>query len=275
MGILDAISRILATCGVPTDVMAFFVVFGLALIRIVTAISLAPFLGASVPGRVKIGLSVLIAAILFPQVTPPPEARAVTAVTFVALLIKEAMVGATLGLLSQLVFYAVQMAGTLMDTQRGMNQLTFFAPQLPGPLSSLGQFQFQAAIALFFTLDGHLYFLDAIARSFVPVPLMAFPTFHAGLQGVMEQIIRYTADALVIALQLSAPVLVALFLIDAAFGAMGKAASQINVHSESQPVKSLVGLAVFFFAVAFVLDLTKGHFVNMLQTLREIVRGIA
>ncbi|MFN0167301.1 MAG: flagellar biosynthetic protein FliR [Bryobacteraceae bacterium] len=275
MGILDALSRILATSGVQVDVMGFIVVFGLAFTRIVTAVNLAPFFGGSVPARVKVGLAVLIVAILFPQVAPPPQARNVQIIAFIGLLAKEAMVGVTIGMVAQFIFYAIQMAGTIMDTQRGMNQLTFFAPQLPGHTSSLGQFKFQAAIALFFTMDGHLFFIDGIARSFAPIPVMAFPQFHAGLEGVINQIIRLSADALVIGVKLAAPVLVALFLIDAAFGALGKVAGQINVHNESQPVKSLVGLVVFLFAVAFLMEQLRGHFLVMLQNIREITLGIA
>ena len=53
---------------------------------------------------------------------------------------------------------------------------------------------------------------------------------------------------------LSAPVLVALFLTDVSFGALGKMAQQIQVHSESQPVKSMVGLGMLLLSIGFIFD---------------------
>jgi flagellar biosynthetic protein FliR len=275
MGILDALQRILATNGVQVDVILFIQAFGLAMARITTILVLAPFMGQSVSGRIKIGLAVVVTAVLYDKIGGTPAQRNIDALMFFGLLLKEAMIGAAIGFLTQLVFYAVQMAGVVIDTQRGMNQMTFFAPQLPGNVSALGMFQFQAALALFFSLDGHLFFLDGVARSFAPLPVFEYPTFHAGLEGVINQMIRFSADSLVVAMQLAAPVLVALFLVDVAFGAIGKVASQINVHQESQPVKSLVGLAVFFFAVAFLMEQFKGHVITMLRQMRDLASAIS
>ena len=83
------------------------------------------FVGA-VPGwraasNIKIGLSVMVTALLMPGLargqTPPGDALLV-----VALLVKEVMIGVTIGFLAQLMMYAVQTAGALIDVQRGMDQ---------------------------------------------------------------------------------------------------------------------------------------------------------
>ncbi len=273
MGILDTLQKILTGLGFHTDITMFFVLFGLGMSRMAAAITLNPFLGgAAVPARIKVGLAVIVTAVLFPSIAGDISGFQVTPVLFVALLVKESMIGATIGFLSQLIFYAVQMAGTLIDTQRGMNQATFFAPQLPGNVSLIGQLKFQAALVLFLVLDGHLMFLRALHSSFQQVPLAAFPHFKSGVSALAEQVIRISADMLVVALQLSAPVLLALFLMDVAFGALGKVAPQINVHSESQPVKSLVGLIVFFLAVAFVMGRLQGHFAEMIRNIYTVSR---
>ncbi|MBI1789154.1 MAG: flagellar biosynthetic protein FliR [Acidobacteria bacterium] len=275
MGLLDALSKILSTIGIKTDVMMFLVMFGLAFARSVTAISLAPFVGGNaVPGRIKVGMAALVTMLIYPHITLNAP-RELPAVMLVGLIVKEAIIGATIGMLTQLVFYSVQMAGIIVDTQRGMNQLTFFSPQLPGPTSALGQFQFQAALVLFLAMNGHLHFIQALSRSFVVLPLMTFPHFHGGIMPVMEMMIRLTGDGMVIALQLGAPVLVALFLVDIAFGALGKVAGRINVHNESQPVKSLVGLIVFILSAALILGQLQKYFVDMLLAIDRLTKGIA
>src|SRR3989442_11329941 len=163
MDILPALQNLLNGLGYHVDAAQFIVLFSLGLTRLLTAITLSPFLGGgSIPGQVKVGLAAVITAVLFPHLVPADGAKGISVLLFFALLLKEAMIGATIGYICQLVFYSVQMAGTLIDTQRGMNQMTFFAPQLPGNTSALGNLQFQAALVIFLAIDGHLIFLRVL-----------------------------------------------------------------------------------------------------------------
>jgi flagellar biosynthetic protein FliR len=272
---LATLERILAGLGFHADIGTFLVLFGLVLARIVLAISLAPFLGGrSVSGRIKVGLAVFISALLFPSVVPESHFGDLNSLRVMSLLVKEAVIGATLGFMSQIVFYAIQMAGAMVDYQRGMSQATFFAPQLETNVSLLGQLQFQAALVLFLLLNGHLVFLRALASSFRSVPLLDFPHFTGGTLAAVEQMARYTGDALLIALQLGAPVLLVLFLIDISFGMLGKVASGFQVHNESQPVKALVGLGVFLLGLAYILNRMPGYFSGMMPQMDQLVRHV-
>lgn len=273
---LETLQHILNQLGIQTDVASFFVFFGLVMSRLVTAISFSPFLGGkAVPTRVKVGLAAILAAVLLPSLVTDWNVHIINASLFVGLLLKELLIGAGIGLISQLIFYAVQMAGTIIDTQRGMNQVTFFSPQLPGNTSVLGQLKFQTALVLFLAMDGHLVFLRALHSSYHEVPLLGFPHLHMGIPGSIDQMIRISADVFLVALQLSAPVLLALFLVDIAFAAFGKVASQVSIHNESQPVKCLVGLAIFFLSVAFVLGKFPDYFARMIREIYDITKMLA
>jgi flagellar biosynthesis protein FliR len=271
---LAALQQILTNLGIHTDLGASLVLFGLVFTRMIMAIALAPFLGGrSVAGKVKVALAVVISLLLFPSVTPQNVGEMNTLLVM-CLLVKEAMIGAILGFLTQIVFFSVQMAGAMVDYGRGMSQATFFAPQLETNVSLLGQLQFQAALVLFLVLNGHLVFLRALATSFRDLPVTAFPRFSGGTVAGMEQMARYTGNSLLIAIQLSAPVLLTLFLVDISFGMLGKAAAGFHVHSESQPVKSLVGLGIVLLALSYVLSLMPGHFSRMMQQLDQFVQHI-
>jgi flagellar biosynthetic protein FliR len=276
MGILAEFGHILAGFGYRTDPAAFCVMFGLILARVVTAISLAPFLGGkAVPSRVKVGLGAMIAAILYTSIAPPAQTVDLNTLQALALVAKEGVIGAMLGFLAQVVFNAVQMAGALIDIERGMSQATFFAPQLESQVSLFGNVQFQSALVLFLVLNGHLMFIRALAASYDSVPLLAFPAFGGNTLAMLEQLGRYTASALLIAAQFSAPVLLALFLVDAAFGMVGRAASGFQVHHESQPVKAILGLAIALFALVFVLDRLPTHFAAMLREIANFMARMA
>lgn len=275
MSLIHALGQILAMLGFHHDTTGFLLLFGLGFARIAAAIALTPFLGSkAVSGRIKVGLAAVVMAILYPAVSAGQQVSS-DSLQFIALMVKEVIVGAVLGYISQLVFFAVQMAGALIDNQRGMNQASFVAPQLPGNVSLLGQAKLQAAIALFVTMNGHLVFIRALADSFNRLPIGTFPRFPSGLPAMSEQIVRITADMVAAGVQLSAPVLVALFLVDVAFGALAKVAGPINVHAESQPVKSFAGLAVFLLSVGFVFDRLQHFFTVMIHALYDVMRGFA
>lgn len=275
MDLLQTASRILAGAGVRVDLPVFLALFGLALARIATAVSLAPFFGGqSVSGRIRAGLAVVLTAVLMPGLARHTAGVELSALLYVALLAKEVLVGAMIGIICQFVFYGIQMAGTLIDTQRGMNQMAFVAPQLAGPASSLGVLKLQTAIVVFLALNGHLMYIRALDASFTELPLLGFPSMGAGPLGMAELATRLSASSLVIALEMAAPVMIALSLIDTAFGALGRIASQIQVHQESQPVKALAGIAVLLLASGFIFNRIQHNLEVMILAVNQFVRGL-
>jgi flagellar biosynthesis protein FliR len=275
MDLLHTAERILATAGVKVNLQMFLALFGLALARVVTAITLAPFFGGqSVPGRLRVGLSFVLTAVLMPGLSRTSVGAELSPLLMIALLSKEVLVGALMEIVCQFVFYGIQMAGTLIDTQRGMNQLSFVAPQLPGPGSVLAQLKVQAAIALFLLLNGHLMYLRAIDSSFAELPVLAFPRIEPGSMAMFETAARLSARSLVIALEMAAPVLIALTLVDVAFGILGRIASQINVHQESLPVKALAGLGIFLLASGFIMSRIEHNLGAMIGSVNEMVRAL-
>jgi flagellar biosynthetic protein FliR len=273
---LAALQHILTTLGFHEDVSVFIVLFGLIFARLVSAITLTPFLGGkAVSPRIKVGLAALISAIIFPVLAPQANPGELNTLRVMGLLVKESVIGATIGFLSQIIFQSIQMAGATMDYVRGMSQATFLAPQLESNVSLIGQLQLQASLVLFLALNGHLLFLRALAASFQKLPLLEFPHISGGTLPVIEQLGRYTADSLQIAVQLSAPVVLTLFLVDIGFGLLGKVASGINVHNESQPVKALLGLGVFLLALAYIIGRMPTYFAEMVEEVRQFVQHIS
>jgi flagellar biosynthetic protein FliR len=274
VGLLEAATRILHGLGYQTDVVELAAIFGLALARVSTALSLSPFLGGkSVANPVKLGLSVLFTVFVFPSAAE--SAGELNPVLYMALLLKEAMIGLTIAFVAQLLFYALQTAGALIDTGRGMDQPGLFVPQLPGNASVLAQLKMQAAIVLFLALNGHLIYLRALGRSFRQLPLLRFPAFGATPLGTAQQMARISSEVFLVAIQLAAPVMIALFLVDVCFGVLGKMAPQMHVHQESQPVKSLIGIAVLLAASGFIFVRIEGAISRMFWNLYTTLAGMS
>jgi flagellar biosynthesis protein FliR len=272
MDLLRTAERLLASAGIHTDLNTFLVLFGLVFARVATATYFAPFFGGqSVPVRVRVGLAVVLAAMLAPHLARGATPQ-LSAVLFVALLAKEVLAGAMLGVVCQFVFYGIQMAGVLIDSQRGMNQLSYFAPQLAGPASVLGQLKLQAAIVVFLISNGHLLYIRALDSSFRELGVLQFPHIAPGSTALLETAARLSANALLIGLQMAAPVLVALLLVDVAFGLIGRMAQQIQVHQESQPVKAMAGLGVLLLASGFWMTRLEAHLGAMLGSVNQMVQ---
>jgi flagellar biosynthesis protein FliR len=227
-----------------------------------------------VPGLIKAGLGVILSVAMLPTLSGGTENLPASGLEFLALLVKEAVVGATLGFLAQLVFFGVQMAGTIVDTQRGMNQITFLAPQLEGHPSALGALQFQAALVVFFALQGHLMFIGALMNSFRQLPIWKMPQMAPGMLPLAEQAARTSADALLLACQIAAPVVLAIFLVDVTFASAGRVASQIRISHESFTAKALVGLGFICLASAVFLNQLTPAFAAMARNLDRFIEAV-
>ena len=251
MDLIDALQRMLQNLGFRENVTGLLTLFGLALARVLTAVTLSPFLGGqAVASNVKVGLSVVITVLLLPGLSHGQPVPA-SPLLLVALMAKEVMIGVTLGFLVQLLFYGVQTAGALIDVQRGMDQPGLHAPQLSGNVSAMGLFQFQIALVIFLFLNGHLMYIRALADSFRRIPLLEFAPLTSPTS-MAELIARISGQLFVVAIQLAAPVVLTLFLVDVIFGVIGKIASQVNIHQESQPVKAFIGLLILVPSIAFI-----------------------
>src|SRR5689334_7142523 len=96
MGILDELQRMLAYLGYHVNLTAFLILFGLALARIASAVTLAPFLGNPTAFNIKVGLAVVITAVLLPGSSAMQQPD-VSPALFIALLTKEAKIGMIIG----------------------------------------------------------------------------------------------------------------------------------------------------------------------------------
>jgi flagellar biosynthetic protein FliR len=153
-----------------------------------------------------------------------------------------------------------------------MNQLSYFAPQLAGPASVLGQLKLQVAIVVFLISNGHLLYIRALDSSFRELGVLQFPRIAPGSTALLETAARLSANALLIGLQMAAPVLVALLLVDVAFGLIGRMAQQIQVHQESQPVKAMAGLGILLLASGFWMTRLEAHLGAMLGSVNQMVQ---
>lgn len=241
--------------------------FLLALLRISGLFITAPiFRHVAVPIPAKTGLVVLLAGIMTLTIDVSSLAPVESIWHLAGLASREVLVGAVIGLLFNLLIMGVQTAGGLIGYQMGFAIVSVVDPNSSGQIPILGQFWTLVTLIVFLTINGHHLVITALADSYRAIPVGGLSLTSSA----WDMIIKYTAYVFIIALKISAPVVITLFMIDVALGAIAKTMPTMNVFFVGIPVKIAAGLGVMALSlpiVAYVLEKGAGYLDNQLRTL--------
>ncbi|OUM97968.1 MAG: flagellar biosynthetic protein FliR [Firmicutes bacterium ZCTH02-B6] len=206
-------------------------------------LALPLFGGPGVPPHVKIGLGALTALLLGPTVQPVPGVETVG--ELLVLVAQEIFIGLSMGFVVALTFYALQVAGHLMDVPIGFGMVNVLDPQFGGQIPILGQFSQALATLIFFTINGHHAVLRALAASYQLIPMG-----RAAWQGTFAAVIvDAVGGTFALGVRIAVPVIAATFLTDVALGIVSRAVPQINVFITGYPVKIFVGMITLLVAM--------------------------
>lgn len=240
--------------GVNVNVSFHLIFLGLIWVRVLGMTAVVPFLfGKPVPRYAVVGASMVLALFVYPNILPRPIPELPAAeLSLVILFIKEAFYGLAIGFSASILFYALESVGQMIDNQRGVSIARLLIPQLGEQGSISGLFLFQLGIVIYLVFGGHLLFLDAFFRSYQTLPVLGFPAAGPGLYPLMDLFMRITGEVLYIALQMSAPIIIAIFMADIILGIANRVAPQINVWEMGFHVKGYVGILLLFLALTMI-----------------------
>lgn len=226
--------------GILTDLAPHAVLFMLIATRLSAMMAAAPILGSrTIPMRVKAGLVVLISFITLPLVAAEGGAVPTNGVAIAGLVAKEAVIGFAFGLVAQMLFAAVQTAGGYIDLGAGFAIAQSFDPASNSTVSVLGRYYNLVAVTAFVATGGVQLLVGGVVRSFLLAPPLADLDMGAVVQGVLER----ADDILLVAVQISAPLLGAMVVADITLGIISRSVPQMNVFIVGLPLKMAVALA--------------------------------
>ncbi len=217
----------------------------------------APFLGSSViPARVKAALVFLLTILMYPMVSR--SWPSLPLVEWPLLVFRELLVGVALGIATQVVFEAVQMAGQVLSVQMGYSLVNILDPNTQVDTTVVAMFHQSIAMLIFLRLDVHLWLLRAVGNSFTYLP-----PGGARLTGpLVLSLVGAGSAILSTGVQIAAPVLSATLLTDIVLGLLGKASPQLPLMLLGPAVKSLLGLAILFTSLKYWPDMFRTLFLN-------------
>lgn len=224
-------------------VMQVLPAFLLVFCRITAFFAVAPFFSTrTIPRTIKIGLAFFVSLIVF--MTIGFDTKVTADAFYILAVFREVFAGLLIGFVAYLFFTVVQTAGALMDMQMGFGIANIVDPLTGVSAPMLGNLKYMLMVLVFLSLNGHHYLLASIMDSYKWLPLdnNLFQVYYGG--NVTEFLTRTFADTFLLALQISAPIVVAMFLTDVGLALLARTAPQYNVFVIGVPLKILIGLAM-------------------------------
>jgi flagellar biosynthetic protein FliR len=225
-----------------------------------------PFNNNAIPRAVKGTLALALALVVFPHISG--SMPTITAGFLIATAVTEAIIGAALGFVVQVLFSAVQLAGDIIDVTGGFSLQPAYDPMSLTVNSAIGKLHYMLATTLLFTSGGHLLLVRGFVTSYEGLPVGgSIPTEQLGSALITAFSMMFLA-----ALQIAGPMVAVLLLADVALALLSKAAPALNIFAIGFPVKIMISLTLLgltFPLLPAALDTLMEHAVQAMTAFRS------
>ena len=243
--------------------LALFLIF----IRVTSFFALTKvFFPNGTPKIMKMFFALIFSITLFGGI----DNKAIEAITnnyiLITYIISEITTGLILGLITNVAFEIVIMAGSLMDVHIGLSMINVLDPNSNINTSISWNLLHFIAMIVFFSINGHHMLIKSLIESFILVPLGQTIVSGESMMALIEVISRY----FLIGLKIAIPIVLIIIITDICMGLISRAVPQINVMVLGMPVKILVGLIAIIVALPIIIKI----FINGISYLPEIYKKI-
>jgi flagellar biosynthetic protein FliR len=221
--------------------------FILVLARVSPLFLLAPIFSSNmIPARARGVLAVAISFGLAPLALHGQHIS-FDGMTLAGLIGKEILVGLSYSFALAAVFAAVSVAGSFLDTAIGFSYGSLVDPITGTQSTVLAQLYSMVGLLVFIAIDGDHWMIEGLARTYTLVPIAKFPSINALVGGADKAFVSIFGSAI----ELAAPVMLAVLITDCAMGLVARVMPQLNVFAVGFPAKIAVGLLVMGVSLPF------------------------
>ncbi len=243
------------------------IVFILIFIRISIIMMFIPIFGSpSIPWIVKVGFCLLLSVILTNSINL--QMVNTNNSVLITSIMSDFVIGISIGLIIRFIFDGIQMAGQYISYEMGLTVMNVIDPISNTQIPIISQLKQLIAILIFFAVNGHHYLIKAIAESFEYIPI-GKPIFN---QYLLKNIIQLSGKIFIIAIELSAPILIAMFATNLAMAIIARAMPQINIFVISFPLYIGIGLIIMGIFMPFFMKFIKNSMYWMIKDIYNNLR---
>lgn len=242
--------------------------FVLVMIRFSGLILTAPILSSNnFPVMAKIGLIGMAAYLVTPTLPALNYPLPSEPFPFALAGAGELLIGMIIGLLMQLVFAAIQIAGQVIDMQSGFGLINVFNPAMETQVPLFGFIFFILTVLYLLAVSGHHLMIMALVSSFQRVPVGGFaPDVSA-----MGQVAAWGGLMFEDAVLLAAPVAGAMMLAYVTMGIMGRVVPQLNLFVIGFPLTIAASLIIAALSLNYYRDLLDQMFLTMFRQVDGVI----
>jgi flagellar biosynthetic protein FliR len=239
-----------ATSAVLIDGVLLFDYLGAVIwtaLRVGGLFMVAPVIGTrSLPNRARLIFVLALSTVLAPLADPPPLLSLGAAA--VLGLLTEMAIGVALGFTLRVAFEAAAVAGEMVAQGMALAFAQLSDPLRGGATSGVVGMWFYIAFALlFFAFDGHLAMIELLAQSYRAMPVGAPLADPLQLASGAP---RFFAQALLTGVSIALPLMMAMMVVNLAFGVLGRAAPALNPIAVGLPAALASGMLLMAFLIA-------------------------
>ena len=256
-------------------VLHWMVAYGLALARPLAMLSLNPvFTRAQITGLIRGAVATALASPIIPHLAAVLPVEGNSPIMLLLLALKEAVIGAALGLLLGAPFWALDVAGDVLDAQRGATQGRLNDPAGFEDVSITGTMLVLTGIVVFVMTGGLEMLSDLLYQSWgIWSPLGTLPQVDGRiprfLLGILDQITRQ-------GLLMATPPVLAMLLCDAGLMIVARIAPQLRIDDLALSARNVVFSIVMTVYALFLLTYMRQDLSilpSLLDRLRDALPG--
>lgn len=264
------------TAAITEFAYPLLVAASIAVSRALGMVMLTPaFTRLGLTGMLRSAVAVVIS---LPMIAPVFETLSVTgqptSFDLAGLLIKEMVVGALIGLAFGVPFWAAEVAGDLVDLQRGSTMSQLLDPLAAGESSVTATLLTVSLLALFFMSGGFMLLLDGFYRSYQLWPAASFaPVLNPN---AFDAILHLLDRIMQIGIIIIAPLVIAILIADIMLAFLSRMASQLHVFDLSLAIKNLLFSFLMILYLTFLVPLLldqMGELRGTFEILQSFVRN--
>lgn len=236
--------------------------FGLVLIRMASFVVSWPIFGVeNVSNMVKLLFALLLAMIVFPTLHWSAEQINGLDMRLIPLIVKETLIGLSLGFLARFFFFTFRVAGEMLSQAMGLSSAQMFNPMMGGQTSSVEQLYVTLASLFYLAVNGHHQLISGLVSSFSWVPAAQMSLNVSQFSGVGHMV----QEVVELGLKFSAPVVISILVINLVLGVVGRTVPQLNVLVTSFPINILIGFTLLMITLPLLID-HMGDFLQLSTT---------
>ena len=249
----------------------YFTALILVFIRIFSFFMIVPvFFPKGTPTTFKVAIVAILSYILMPGIDLNIIQNLNNTYIFIFYCINEVIIGLTLGYLTNLCFNAIAFAGNLMDMQVGLSMISMFDPTINSNTTLMERLLYWTSLVIFFIVDGHHMLIKTLIHSF---DVMKFGQFIL-IQSSIDVIFKAFTEFFYIGLKIAIPIVLIIIITDLTMGLIARTVPQLNIMILGMPVKILVGLLSFAFALPLFLKLIETAFQGIPDAIQALFKTI-